>query len=172
MPNHRKRPRDPAQLAKLIVDIATGEVEDRESTPEEEGKDPSAVALGRKGGKARAGLTSGGSGVRPDPEFAKKESATSVDAAAAAAAARSAPRARAEATEQVNAPLPCCGLGHRVAPTAVRNSPAIEPRPRRSRPLAPAARGPSLSSIAAGADRNSRKRNYRRVPLPLHHVNG
>lgn len=25
-----KRPRDPAQLAKLIVDIATGEVEDRE----------------------------------------------------------------------------------------------------------------------------------------------
>ncbi|SRR5258708_29045629 len=49
-----KRPRDPAQLAKLIVDIATGEVEDRERTPEEQGKDPAAVALGRKGGKARA----------------------------------------------------------------------------------------------------------------------
>jgi hypothetical protein len=53
-----KRPRDPAQLAKLIVDIATGEVEDREPTPEEQGKDPAAVALGRKGGlkggKARA----------------------------------------------------------------------------------------------------------------------
>jgi hypothetical protein len=44
----------PAQLAKLIVDIATGEVEDREPTPEEQGKDPAAVALGRKGGKARA----------------------------------------------------------------------------------------------------------------------
>lgn len=28
-PKHPKRPRDPAQLAKLIVDIATGEVEDR-----------------------------------------------------------------------------------------------------------------------------------------------
>jgi hypothetical protein len=27
---HPKRPRDPAQLAKRIVDIATGEVEDRE----------------------------------------------------------------------------------------------------------------------------------------------
>jgi hypothetical protein len=26
-----KRPRDPAQLAKLIVDIATGEVEDRDA---------------------------------------------------------------------------------------------------------------------------------------------
>ncbi|MGO9322204.1 MAG: histone H1 [Solirubrobacteraceae bacterium] len=51
----RKRPRDPNQLAKLIVDIATGEVED---TPEDTGKDPAAVALGRKGGlkggKARA----------------------------------------------------------------------------------------------------------------------
>jgi hypothetical protein len=53
----RKRPRDPAQLAKLIVDIATGEVEDRVS-PDESGKNPAAVALGRlgglKGGKARA----------------------------------------------------------------------------------------------------------------------
>jgi hypothetical protein len=50
----RKRPRDPAQLAKLIVDIATGEVEDRDPTPEERGKDPAAAALGRKGGAARA----------------------------------------------------------------------------------------------------------------------
>jgi hypothetical protein len=50
----RKRPRDPAQLAKLMIDIASGEVEDRAPTPEEQGKDPAAVALGRKGGKARA----------------------------------------------------------------------------------------------------------------------
>jgi hypothetical protein len=49
-----KRPRDPAQLAKLIVDIATGEVEDREPTLNEQGKDPAAVAMGRKGGAARA----------------------------------------------------------------------------------------------------------------------
>jgi hypothetical protein len=54
MTKHPKRPRDPAQLAKLIVDIATGEVEDREPTPAEQGKDAAAVALGRKGGKARA----------------------------------------------------------------------------------------------------------------------
>ncbi len=49
-----KRPRDPNALAKSIVDIATGQVEDRDPTPEEQGKDPSAAALGRKGGQARA----------------------------------------------------------------------------------------------------------------------
>jgi len=38
-----KRPRDPAQLAKLIVDIATGEVEDRDPN---EGKDPAASPRG------------------------------------------------------------------------------------------------------------------------------
>lgn len=54
MSDHRKRPRDPAQLAKMIVDIATGEVEDRGPTPEDWGKDPAAAALGRKGGQARA----------------------------------------------------------------------------------------------------------------------
>lgn len=51
----RKRPRDPNQLGKLIVDLATGEV--TEPDPDA-GKDPAAVALGRKGGlrggKARA----------------------------------------------------------------------------------------------------------------------
>jgi hypothetical protein len=54
-----KRPRDPNQLAKHIVDLATGEIEDRDPTPEEQGKDPSAVALGKKGGAARAGKLSG-----------------------------------------------------------------------------------------------------------------
>lgn len=54
MPNP-KRPRDPNQLAKLIVDIATGETDEVKT---EDGKNPAAVALGRrgglKGGKARA----------------------------------------------------------------------------------------------------------------------
>lgn len=49
-----KRPRDPIQLGKLIVDIATGQVEDRE----DDEKDPAASDLGRlgglKGGRARA----------------------------------------------------------------------------------------------------------------------
>ena len=42
-----KRPRDTNQLAKLIADIATGEVTE---TKTDDGKDPAAVALGRKGG--------------------------------------------------------------------------------------------------------------------------
>lgn len=57
-PKKSKRPRDANQLARRIVDIATGEADDREPTPEEQGKDPAAVSLGRrgglKGGKARA----------------------------------------------------------------------------------------------------------------------
>src|ERR1700746_2533289 len=55
---HTKRPRDFSQAAKLVVDIASGQVEDREPTPEEQGKDPAAVAYGRErgriGGSARA----------------------------------------------------------------------------------------------------------------------
>ncbi|MGC2222918.1 MAG: RNA-binding protein [Methylocella sp.] len=51
---HPKRPRDFSQAAKLVVDIASGQVEDRELTPEERGVDPAASAMGRKGGPARA----------------------------------------------------------------------------------------------------------------------
>jgi hypothetical protein len=50
-----KRPRDTNQLAKFIVDLATGEAELPKTG---DGKDPAAVALGRrgglKGGNARA----------------------------------------------------------------------------------------------------------------------
>ena len=50
----KKRPRDPVQLGKLIVEIATGQVEDRE----DDGKDAAMSELGRqgglKGGRARA----------------------------------------------------------------------------------------------------------------------
>ena len=49
-----KRPRDFSQAAKLVIDVATGQVDDRPPTPEEQGKDPAAAALGRKGGAARA----------------------------------------------------------------------------------------------------------------------
>ena len=52
----KKRPRDINQRAKLIVDIAVGETEDKPSFNGE--KNPHAVALGKlggaKGGKARA----------------------------------------------------------------------------------------------------------------------
>ena len=51
-----KRPKDTNQLAKMTVDIATGEIE--ADTVADDGKNPAAVALGRlgglKGGKARA----------------------------------------------------------------------------------------------------------------------
>jgi hypothetical protein len=57
--SRKPRPRDPNQLAKLVIDIATGAVEDHaEPKPEDAAKDPAAVSLGRrgglKGGKARA----------------------------------------------------------------------------------------------------------------------
>ena len=54
MPIRKKRPRDPIALAKLVGDIATGQVGD----VVEDKRDPAAVELGRrgglKGGKARA----------------------------------------------------------------------------------------------------------------------
>jgi hypothetical protein len=47
-----KRPRDPNQLAKLVVDIATGELDD---TVSESKKNPSPKRIGGlKGGKIRA----------------------------------------------------------------------------------------------------------------------
>lgn len=55
MPSHPKRPRDPNQLAKLIVDLSTGEAED--SDPDA-GKNKAAQELSRlgasKGGVARS----------------------------------------------------------------------------------------------------------------------
>ena len=53
----KKRPADPNQLAKLVVDQLTGEEEPPQDPPKKE-KNPAAVALGRlgglKGGPARA----------------------------------------------------------------------------------------------------------------------
>jgi hypothetical protein len=46
-----KRPRDPIQLGKLIVDIATGQVQEEQ---ELDAKGKTAVARGRRGGPARA----------------------------------------------------------------------------------------------------------------------
>lgn len=68
-----KRPTDPNQRAKSIVDIATGEMEDTDKI--QDGKNPAAVALGKlgglKGGKARAeSLT-----AKKRSEIAKKAAA-------------------------------------------------------------------------------------------------
>lgn len=51
MTKRPKRPRDPIALAKLIGDIATGQVTDKDP---DTGKNAAAVALGQKGGAARA----------------------------------------------------------------------------------------------------------------------
>ncbi|MDH5753446.1 MAG: hypothetical protein OEZ59_13630 [Deltaproteobacteria bacterium] len=54
----KKRPRDLNKLAASIVSAATSDQVEQEPTPEQQGKNPHAVALGRlggkKGGKARA----------------------------------------------------------------------------------------------------------------------
>jgi hypothetical protein len=50
-----KRPRDPNQLAKLIVDIATGDAEDTVS-PKKRAASVRGRSGGLKGGKARAKL--------------------------------------------------------------------------------------------------------------------
>ena len=54
-PKGEKRPADVIGTAVKVMRIATGEEpEDYGPDPKSEGKDPAAVALGRKGGKARA----------------------------------------------------------------------------------------------------------------------
>lgn len=68
-----KRPRDPNQLAHLIAAIATREVQDARP---DEGKDPSAIERGRKGGKK-------GGKARAESLTAKERSAIAKQAAKA-----------------------------------------------------------------------------------------
>jgi len=66
-PKGEKRPPDAIGNAIMIARIATGEiVEQTETLPD--GKDPAAVALGRKGGAARAA----GMSAKRRKEIAKK----------------------------------------------------------------------------------------------------
>ena len=58
-----KRPRDTNQLAKFIVDIATGDVEVPKNG---DSKDPAAVVLGRKGG-LKGGEGEGRKALRDPP---------------------------------------------------------------------------------------------------------
>ena len=52
-PKGHNRPADAISNAVTVMRIATGEIE-QEVPPTDDGKDTAAVALGRKGGKARA----------------------------------------------------------------------------------------------------------------------
>jgi hypothetical protein len=68
-PKGERRHADVNKNAVLIAKIATGEAADDDiSTPESEGKNPAAVALGRMGGKARAA----GLSARKRKDIAKK----------------------------------------------------------------------------------------------------
>ena len=50
-PKGERRPADTHAAAIKVARIAVGEDEDQVPTPESEGKNPAAVALGRMGGK-------------------------------------------------------------------------------------------------------------------------
>jgi hypothetical protein len=53
-PKGEKRPADAIANAVKVMKIATGEIEEDYDTPEKSGKDPAAVSMGKRGGKARA----------------------------------------------------------------------------------------------------------------------
>jgi hypothetical protein len=71
-PKGERRPADVIGAAVMIGRIATGEIEEGAGAPpDDDGKDPAAVALGRKGGTARAaGMT-----AKRRKEIAKKAAA-------------------------------------------------------------------------------------------------
>jgi hypothetical protein len=67
-PKGERRPADVIGNTGHVMRIATGQITDDVPPPKEEGKDPAAVALGRKGGKARAE----GMSARRRKEIARK----------------------------------------------------------------------------------------------------
>jgi hypothetical protein len=86
-PKDEHRPADVNTRAVMIARIATGEIDD---TPKDDGKDPAAKALGKKGGAARA------KSLTPErrAEIAKKASPTQgAPAGTAPKEAKSTPRA-------------------------------------------------------------------------------
>jgi len=104
-PKGEKRPADVIGNAVHVMRVAIGEIEDVRPTPESEGKNPAAVALGRMGGKARAeGLSAptAASGILVQPFRA----ATEFEVDRARKRAASCNRAQTSDTEQI---LEICG---------------------------------------------------------------
>ena|SRR5258706_16132010 len=62
-PKGEKRPADVIGNAVRLMRIATGEID--EPIPPDDGKDPAAVSLGRKGGKARAEARAAAARIHP-----------------------------------------------------------------------------------------------------------
>ena len=72
-PKGEKRPADVNSRAVMIAKIATGEIDD---APEDDGKDPAAVALGRKGGLKGGNARAATMTPERRAEIAKKAAAT------------------------------------------------------------------------------------------------
>lgn len=70
-----KRPRDPNQLAKMIVDLASGQVVENAPPPEGPNKDPAAVSLGRRGGLKGGAARAASLTPEQRSEIAKKAAA-------------------------------------------------------------------------------------------------
>jgi hypothetical protein len=70
-PKGEKRPADVIGAAVKVMQIATGQIAENTAKPEDEGKDPAAVALGKRGGAARAASLS----ERRRKEIAQKAAA-------------------------------------------------------------------------------------------------
>jgi hypothetical protein len=67
-PKGERHPRDVIGNTVHVMRIATRQITDDVPPPKEEGKDPAAVALGRRGGQARAA----GMSAKKRKEIAKK----------------------------------------------------------------------------------------------------
>ena len=67
------RPRDANQLGKLIVDLSTGDADEPTApVPDDSGKDPAAVALGRRGGLKGGAARAKALSPKKRKEIAKK----------------------------------------------------------------------------------------------------
>ena len=71
-----KHPTDFSQADKLVGDITTGQVENRPSTPEEQGKDLAAVRRGQLGSAKGGGSRAAALPERKCKEIAKKSAKT------------------------------------------------------------------------------------------------
>ena len=72
----KKRPTDINELARAIVDEATGETPEEKPSPDKPQKNPAAVALGRLGGKKGGPARAAKLTPEQRKEIAKKAAAT------------------------------------------------------------------------------------------------
>ena len=96
-----KRPRDTNELAKFIVDLATG---DADLPKTDEGKDPAAVALGRKGGLRGGRARAESMTAERRAEIAKNAARSRWDSTERGAAERAAAPLRSKSRTKISTP--------------------------------------------------------------------